>query len=121
MKGSVIITSQVDPTGWFKLFQDPVIAEAIVDRLTKPALQLRFEVKDSYRGRVKYKKELGSESTLQQIRRRQLHHAGANLGSVRENPGVNTGEIGHPKMKIATLKWKAIILRTCTPGTGYSL
>lgn len=65
MKGSVIVTSQVDPTGWFKLFQDPVIAEAIVDRLTKPALQLRFEVKDSYRGRVKYKKELGSERPLQ--------------------------------------------------------
>lgn len=36
----------------------PVIAEAIVARLTKPALQLRFEVKDSYGSRVKYKKEL---------------------------------------------------------------
>ena len=61
MKGSVIVTSQVDPSGWGKLFQDPVIAEAVVDRLTKPALQLRFEVKDSYRGKVKFKKELGSE------------------------------------------------------------
>ena len=65
LKGSVIVTSQVDPAGWVKLFQDPVIAEAIVDRLTKPALQLRFEVKDSYRSRVKYKKELGSEGAFQ--------------------------------------------------------
>jgi DNA replication protein DnaC len=65
MKGSVIVTSQVDPAGWLRLFQDPVIAEAIVDRLTKPALQLRFEVKDSYRSRVKYKKELGSERSFQ--------------------------------------------------------
>ena len=65
LKGSVIVTSQVDPSGWMKLFQDPVIAEAIVDRLTKPALQLRFEVQDSYRSRVKYKKELGSEGAFQ--------------------------------------------------------
>ena len=32
-KGSVIVTSQVDPKGWLKLFEDPVIAEAIVSRL----------------------------------------------------------------------------------------
>ncbi len=32
-KGSVIITSQVKPTGWKSLFEDEVIAEAIVDRL----------------------------------------------------------------------------------------
>jgi DNA replication protein DnaC len=58
LKGSVIITTQVDPSGWGKLFQDPVIAEAIVDRLTQPSQQLCFEVKESYRGRVKTKKEL---------------------------------------------------------------
>ena len=33
-KGPVIITSQVKPQGWKTLFDDPVIAEAILDRLT---------------------------------------------------------------------------------------
>ena len=32
-KGSVIITSQVKPQGWETLFEDKVIAEAILDRL----------------------------------------------------------------------------------------
>ena len=32
-KGSVIITSQVKPQGWSTLFEDKVIAEAIMDRL----------------------------------------------------------------------------------------
>ncbi|MBI2711613.1 MAG: ATP-binding protein, partial [Bdellovibrio sp.] len=32
-KGPVIITSQVDPKGWQKLFEDPIIAEAVVSRL----------------------------------------------------------------------------------------
>jgi len=41
-KGSVIVTSQVDPKGWTKLFEDPVIGEAIVDRLTKPSRQIIF-------------------------------------------------------------------------------
>jgi DNA replication protein DnaC len=36
-KGSVIITSQVDPRGWPKLFEDPVISEAIVSRLEHPS------------------------------------------------------------------------------------
>jgi DNA replication protein DnaC len=36
-KGPVIITSQVDPKGWIKLFEDPVIAEAIVDRIRHPS------------------------------------------------------------------------------------
>jgi DNA replication protein DnaC len=36
-KGSVIVTSQVDPRGWQKLFEDPVIAEAIVSRLEHPS------------------------------------------------------------------------------------
>jgi DNA replication protein DnaC len=40
--GSVIVTSQVDPKGWRALFADPVIAEAITDRLTKPSRQLVF-------------------------------------------------------------------------------
>jgi DNA replication protein DnaC len=61
LKGSVIVTSQVAPSGWLKLFQDPVIAEAIIDRLTKPAMQIHLDAKDSYRSKVKVKKELGEE------------------------------------------------------------
>jgi DNA replication protein DnaC len=39
-KGPVIITSQVEPAGWHKLFEDPVIAEAIVDRLIFPSQKI---------------------------------------------------------------------------------
>ena len=51
-KGSVIVTSQVDPKGWGKLFEDAVIAEAIVDRLTKPAQTLVLRG-GSYRDKLK--------------------------------------------------------------------
>ena len=39
-KGSVIVTSQADPKGWPKLFEDPLIAEAIVSRLEHPSQKL---------------------------------------------------------------------------------
>lgn len=39
-KGSVIVTSQVDPKGWRKLFEDPIIAEAIASRLEKPSQRI---------------------------------------------------------------------------------
>jgi DNA replication protein DnaC len=39
-KGSVIVTSQADPRGWQKLFEDPLIAEAIVSRLENPSQKL---------------------------------------------------------------------------------
>ena len=39
-KGSVVVTSQVDTNGWLKLFEDPVIAEAIVSRLEHPSQKL---------------------------------------------------------------------------------
>lgn len=42
-KGPVIVTSQVEPEGWFKLFEDPVIAEAIVDRLKFPAQKITLK------------------------------------------------------------------------------
>jgi DNA replication protein DnaC len=42
-KGSVIVTSQVDPKGWQKLFEDPVIAEAIVSRLEHPSQRLNLK------------------------------------------------------------------------------
>jgi DNA replication protein DnaC len=53
-KGVVIITSQVDPKGWTKLFEDPVIADAITDRLTKPGRLVRLEG-PSYREKLKKK------------------------------------------------------------------
>jgi DNA replication protein DnaC len=39
-KGSVVVTSQADPKGWPKLFEDPLIAEAIVSRLEHPSQKL---------------------------------------------------------------------------------
>lgn len=51
-KGSVIVTSQVDSRGWRKLFEDPVIAEAIVDRLENPSQ--RFQLTGpNYREKLK--------------------------------------------------------------------
>lgn len=50
-KGSVVITSQVDPRGWQKLFEDPVIAEAIVSRLEHPSQKLNLRGGD-YRARL---------------------------------------------------------------------
>jgi DNA replication protein DnaC len=50
-KGPIIVTSQVDPKGWFKLFEDPVIAEAIVDRMINPAQRLQLKG-GSYRERL---------------------------------------------------------------------
>jgi DNA replication protein DnaC len=47
----VIITSQVDPRGWLKLFDDPVIAEAIVDRLINPSQKIILKG-GSYREKI---------------------------------------------------------------------
>lgn len=59
-KGSVIVTSQVKAQGWKTLFEDEVIAEAILDRLT--ACAHIVDVKgDSFRGNQKVKKQLELE------------------------------------------------------------
>jgi DNA replication protein DnaC len=50
-KGTTIITSQVHPKGWLSLFEDPVSGEAIVDRLTKPSVNLHLEG-GSYRDKI---------------------------------------------------------------------
>ena len=50
-KLSVIVTSQVDPRGWLKLFEDPVIAEAIVDRLVNPSQKIILKG-GSYREKI---------------------------------------------------------------------
>lgn len=50
-KHPVVITSQVDPKGWLKLYEDPVIAEAIVDRLCNPSQKITLKG-GSYRERI---------------------------------------------------------------------
>ncbi len=59
-KCPVIITSQIKPQGWKGLFEDEVIAEAILDRLT--ACAHIVEVKgDSYRAKHRVKNKLDKE------------------------------------------------------------
>ena len=59
-KGPVIITSQIKPQGWRILFEDEVIAEAILDRLT--ACAHIVDVKgDSFRPKQKSKKKLEND------------------------------------------------------------
>jgi DNA replication protein DnaC len=36
-KGPIIVTSQVSPEGWGRLFEDPVIGEGILDRMIHPS------------------------------------------------------------------------------------
>ena len=66
-KGSVIVTSQADPRGWPKLFEDPLIAEAIVNRLEHPAQRLEL-AGGSYREKLQSAlpagKQLAGGSTL---------------------------------------------------------
>lgn len=54
-KGSVIVTAQVDSNGWHKLFEDPIIAEAIIERLTKPSQKILLRG-GSYRDKIQDKK-----------------------------------------------------------------
>lgn len=51
-KGITVITSQVSPKGWIKLFEDPIVAEAIVDRLCNPACVVEL-TGESYRKKRK--------------------------------------------------------------------
>jgi DNA replication protein DnaC len=48
----VIVTSQVEPKGWLNLFEDPVVGEAVVDRLINPSQHLVL-LGESYRARLK--------------------------------------------------------------------
>lgn len=52
--GSVVVTSQVNDKGWQKLFDDPVVAEAIVNRMSNPAQKLILSG-GSYRERLQPK------------------------------------------------------------------
>ena len=55
-KAPLIVTSQVEPQGWLKLFEDPVIAEAIVDRLIHPCQKITLKGEKSYREKLSEKK-----------------------------------------------------------------
>lgn len=59
-KGSVIVTSQVDPRGWMKLFEDPIIAEAIVNRLEHPSQRINLKG-GSYREKLQGKLPTGKK------------------------------------------------------------
>ncbi len=51
-KGTVIITSQVEPDGWKRLFEDSVASDSIVDRLSNPSDSVLL-VGDTYRKKIK--------------------------------------------------------------------
>ena len=55
-KSITIVTSQVHPDGWIKLFEDPVIAEAVVDRLRNPSQIITLKG-GSYREKLKITKK----------------------------------------------------------------
>jgi len=63
-KAPLIVTSQVEPQGWMKLFEDPVIAEAIVDRLIHPSQKLTLKGERSYREKIKEKRGLKNNGGL---------------------------------------------------------
>jgi DNA replication protein DnaC len=60
-KGSTIITSQIKPQGWKDLFDDEVMAEAIIDRLSSNAHVIELK-SGSYRKNHAPKKKMGVES-----------------------------------------------------------
>jgi DNA replication protein DnaC len=60
-KGSTIITSQVKPLGWKDLFDDEVMAEAIIDRLATNAHVIELK-SGSYRKNHAPKNKMGVES-----------------------------------------------------------
>lgn len=55
-KGPVIVTSQVNPIAWIKLFEDPAIAEAITDRLQNPSTKITLKG-GSYREKMQLQQE----------------------------------------------------------------
>ena len=62
-RGILIITSQVKTAGWKSLFEDPVVAEAIVDRMSNPAQVIQLKG-TSYRTKLlsMNKKTMDSEN-----------------------------------------------------------
>jgi DNA replication protein DnaC len=68
-KGILILTSQVAPDGWRALFEDPVIAEAIIDRVMNPCQT--FDIQGgSYRKKINLNLTLAEESARKKNERR---------------------------------------------------
>ena len=63
-KAPLIVTSQVEPQGWLKLFEDPVIGEAIVDRLIHPCQKITLKGDKSYREKISEKKTFARLASL---------------------------------------------------------
>lgn len=63
-KGSVIVTSQADPRGWPKLFEDPLISEAIVSRLSNPSQKLNLKGGD-YREKLQSTLPVGKKIEME--------------------------------------------------------
>ncbi len=51
-KGVLIVTSQVEPKGWGELFEDPVVGEAVIDRIVSPSQKVVLKGQ-SYRPHLK--------------------------------------------------------------------
>ncbi len=49
--GIQMVTSQVDPKGWKGLFEDPVIADAVIDRIINPSHHIILKG-ESYREKL---------------------------------------------------------------------
>ena len=62
-KTVTIVTSQVNPKGWRTLFEDPVIGDAIVDRLINPATVIELKG-GSYRERIKKELPTGKNNIV---------------------------------------------------------
>jgi DNA replication protein DnaC len=60
------VTSQVDPRGWLKLFEDPVIAEAIVNRLEHPSQRLNLKG-GSYREKLQTALPVGKKIEVEKV------------------------------------------------------
>jgi DNA replication protein DnaC len=62
-KSITLVTSQVDPKGWKSLFEDPVIADAIVDRLVNPSVIIKLRG-GSYRERINDNLPVGKKNIV---------------------------------------------------------
>ena len=62
----MIVTSQVDPRGWQKLFEDPIIAEAIVNRLEYPSQRINLKG-GSYRDKLQSPLPVGKKLVNKEV------------------------------------------------------
>ena len=89
-KAPLIVTSQVEPQGWLKLFEDPVIGEAIVDRADPPLSENHFE-----RREILSRKTLGEKNRFEKLGRLNVNKDPnrfvASLRSIQWSPSLISG------------------------------